>query len=221
MQKLSLTKRPAKIGAGIPTRTERHGDDEVGAMTIPIREIILFPKDICAIYNDEDMHSSLFKKDPSTGLLTPTLTDSIITITNKFKGAKVTLQADTMEEALILKPATVENIVLIEQETGGLIQMSCTIKGAPADDANVNILQMLNRKCTIAILNGSVVVKTAKDDIEERNGELELEGGGPAEDDQQTDVEKEEEDATMSAIGRKVQSAAGKKGRKARKKNVH
>jgi hypothetical protein len=229
MQKLSLTKRPAKIGAGIPTRTERHGDDEVGALTIPIREIALFSKDICAIYNDPDAHSRLFTSERNKGVLEPAFTDTIMTITNKFKGAKVTLKTDTMEEALILKPATVENIVLTPQDAGGLVVMSCTIKGAPADDANVNVLHMLNRKCTIAILNGSVVVKSAKDQVDEAQGELPLDEGGPAPEEpdyaaaddegQQTAAERDEEEG-MSGIGRKVASSAAQKARKARKKKT-
>ena len=41
MQTLSLTKRPAKIGPSINTRTQRHGDDDVPATDIPLSGILV------------------------------------------------------------------------------------------------------------------------------------------------------------------------------------
>lgn len=224
MQKLSLTKRPAQIGASIPTRTEKHGDDDVGALTIPIKDIVLFAKDLIAIYADEDAHSRLFKTDPETKIVVPAFSDTILYITNKFKGAKVTLQADTMDKPLILKPYTVDNIVLVSTESSGLIEMSCTLKGAPADDDNVNVLRMLNRKCTISILNGSVVVKAAKEEVDENQVPLDLGEGGPDDESESggTAVEREEEEATLSATGRKIARTESKRRAKEnRKKNLN
>lgn len=218
MQKLSITKRPASLGASIPTRTERHGNDEVGALTIPVRGILLFERDIIQMYNDEEAHSRLFTGGRSAAL-EPAFPNTVFVITDKFKGAKVTLKADTMEEALILKPATVENIRLTCEDAGGHIIMSCTIKGAPADDVSVDILKMLNRKCTIAILNGSVAPKGAADEADENQGELPLDEGGPGEDeDQQTTAEREEAEATESVIGRQIRASEAKKKRASKKK---
>jgi hypothetical protein len=219
MQKLSLTKRPGIIGAGIPTRTERHGDDEVGALTIPVRNVLLFEKDIIQMYNDEDAHSRLFTGKRSAAL-EPAFPNTVLLVTDKFKGAKVTIKTDTMEEALILKPATVENIRLECEDAGGHIVMSCTIKGAPADDVVVDILKMLNHKCSIAILNGAVAPKGAKAEADENQGELPLDEGGPAKDgdSQQTEVERDEEDATESAIGRQIRGSETKAKRASKKK---
>lgn len=218
MQKLSLTKRPASIGAGIPTRTERHGNDEVGALTIPVRGILLFEKDVIQMYNDPDAHSRLFTGARSAAL-EPAFPNTVLMITDKFKGAKVTLKADTMEDALVLKPATVENIRLVCEDAGGHVIMSCTIKGAPADDVTVDILKMLNRKCSIAILNGSVAPKGAKEEADENQGELPLDEGGPGDEEgQQTEVEQEETEATESAIGRQIRGSETRKKRATKKK---
>jgi hypothetical protein len=222
MQKLSLTKRPANIGAGIPTRTERHGNDQVGALTIPLKNILLFEKDVIQMYNDPDAHSRLFTGSRSAAL-EPAFPNTVLHITDKFKGAKVTLKADTMEEALILKPATIENIQLVCEDAGGHIIMSCTIKGAPADDVRVDILKMLNRKCTIAILNGSVTAKGAAEVEEENQGELPLDEGGPgpdegSDDGQTTAVDREEAAATESATGRKIRQSEAKAKRASKKK---
>lgn len=218
MQKISLTKRPGYIGAGIPTRTERHGDDEVGAMTIPVRNILLFEKDVIQMYNDEDAHSRLFTGKRSAAL-EPAFPNTILYLTDKFKGAKVTIKTEAMDEALILKPATVENIRLECEDAGGHVIMTCTVKGAPADDVVVDILKMLNSKCTIAILNGSVTPVGAKEAADENQGELPLDEGGPGEDDgQQTAAEREEKDATESAIGRQIRGSEVKKKRASKKK---
>lgn len=223
MQKLSLTKRPAKIGAGIPSRTERHGDDEVGAMTIPVKDITLFPQDINVMFNDGDAHARLFIK-AGTPDASPSLGGALLYIQEKFKGAKVTIKADTMTEALILKPATVENIWLTREESAGLVKMTCTIKGAPADDTVVNILRMLNRKCSIAILNGSIVTKTVKDEEDEKQGALDLSADPPTSDEddpegeaavaRQSKIEVGTGNDTVSSTGRKIQRAARKKGKK-------
>lgn len=216
MEKLNLTKRPAEIGAGIPTRTERHGNDGVGAMTIPIRGITLFSADINAMYNDPDAHTALFKNSGQNSAA-PRFGSTLLHVPEKFKGAKVTLKAVTMDKALVLKPATVENITLTLAEVGGLVVMDCTVKGAPADDVVVDILRMLNSKCSIAILNGSIVVKASPAE-DENQGQLPLDEGGPGDDSEEADhpdavahaatLDKDDE---VSTTGRKIQRAAKKK----------
>ena len=56
---LTLPTRPAKIGGSINTRTEKHGDDDVAALDIPL-EFLLEPDELCAILKTEDAAARLF-----------------------------------------------------------------------------------------------------------------------------------------------------------------
>lgn len=219
MQKLSITKRPGEIKGSIASRPELHGDDVIGAITVSIGDILLFPKDLATMYNDEESHSRLFKK--SDAGLVPAFPSTTLLIDDIFKGAKVTIQTDDL--TLVLKPATVKDIVLIPNEAGGHVVMKCKILGAPADDSGANPLHMLGKKCKIAILNGALAGK----EVDEKQGDLPLEGGGlSADEGSQTEAEREEAEATRAAIGedepessmgRRIRGAAVKKKRAARK----
>jgi hypothetical protein len=207
MQKLSITKRPGEIKGSIASRPELHGDDVIGAITVTIGDILLFPKDLATMYNDEESHSRIFKK--SDAGLVPAFPATTMLIDDIFKGAKVTIQTDDL--TLVLKPATVKDITLIPNEAGGHVVMKCKILGAPADDSGANPLHMLGKKCRIAILNGALASK----EVNENQGDLPLEGGGlldrdddadgDGDDDQRTAAEHEEDEATRAAtVGRSV-----------------
>jgi len=222
MQKLNITKRPGQIKGSIASRPELHGDDVIGALTVSIGGILLFPKDLIAMYNDEDAHSRLFKKTDAG--LVPAFPGTLLILTEIFKGAKVTLTTDDMEKPLILKPATVKDIELEAQDAGGHVVMSCKVLGAPSDDAGVNPLHMLNKKCRIAILNGALASKEAN----ENQGELPLDEGGPGPEEEETAAEREEREATAAATGDEPESAMSRKIRgsevkkkRAARKNVH
>lgn len=221
MQRLSITRRPAQTKGSIASRPELHGDDVIGALTISIGGILLFAKDLVAMYNDEDAHSRLFKK--VDGGLMPAFPGTTLVLTEIFKGAKVTIMTDDMAEALVLKPATVKDICLEPQDAGGHVLMSCKVLGAPPDDATVNPLHMLSKKCRIAILNGALANK----DLNENQAELPLEEGGPAADDDDDDtstaVDREEAQATEEALGessmgRKIRASETKAKKKKRAK---
>ncbi len=218
MQKLSITKRPAQLKGSIASRPEIHGDAIRAALTLSVGGILLFAKDLIAMYNDEDAHNRLFTGKGGAGLV-PAFPGTILLLTEIFKGAKVTLQTVDMTKALILKPATIKDIALVAQDAGGHVLMACKILGAPPEDdgVDVNPLHMLNKKCTIAILNGALASK------DERQKELALDEGGPGtgpevsvdeggtvRNESLTEAEREEAQATSSAIGRQIERSERK-----------
>jgi hypothetical protein len=222
MQKLSITKRPGQLKGSIASRPELHGDDVVGALTVSICNILLYPDDLKKMYNDEDAHSRLFKK--SDAGLVPAQPGTLLVLTEIFKGAKVTLTFDDRDSPLILKPATVKEILLEPQDAGGHVLMSCKVLGAPPDDDEVNPLHILTKKCKIAILNGAIAGKEPN----ENQGELPLDPGDSPEG-QMTEVEREEAEATAeaggddegeSSIGKQIRRSETKK-KRAGRKNVH
>jgi hypothetical protein len=222
MQKLWLTKRPGHIGGRIPTRTtktEQHGREEVvPATAIPIASVPLTPEEFGEILGDAGSHDAFITKDRSK-FAEPRWRDvPYIPFKGKFKGAKVTLQVRGVK--YILKPATVENIKFIAQ--GDQVVLLCTVN-APEPEEGLRVGSMLNQPCNISIQGGSMADKS------DEQGELGLEGGGPAEtDDPETlaDVEREEEEATrratgdedepVSRMGRKIQNTARKSSKKQR-----
>jgi hypothetical protein len=200
-----------------------------------VGDIVLFSKDIIAMYNDPEAHNRLFTSARGAGL-EPAFPSTHLFIEDIFKGAKVTLRAENMEEALILKPATVKDIWLVCNPAGGHVVMSCKILGAPPDDAKVNPLRLINQKCTIAILNGALAEKAAAN---ENQNELPLDEGGPSagnghdeDDPEMTQAERDEAEATRAAvgdgddgdestIGRQMRAADVKKRRAAKRKEAH
>lgn len=199
----------------------------MGALTLSVGGILLFAKDLIAMYNDEDAHNRLFTSRGGAGLV-PAFPGTILLLTEIFKGAKVTLQTVDMTKALILKPATIKDIALVAQDAGGHVLMACKILGAPPEGDSVNPLHMLNKKCTIAILNGALATK------DDKQGELPLDEGGPqvsvdskgdVHNESMTDLEREEEEATRAAtdvpegrISRQIRRSEAKGKRASKKK---
>lgn len=214
MQKLSLTKRPGVICSSIVNRTQNHGKEEkVPAVSIPISQIFLTAEELGVLMQDPESQEALFTASRSKHLEPRWLGIGAIQIADKFKEAKVTIKCDNSNEPLILKPATIGSIIL-EPQIGGLTAMRCMISGVP--DEHLQTLTMLNRKCTISILNGALA------DRNDNQRELPLGEGGPvaAGDDETTlaEAEKEEEEATQSAMGRQIMGADGRRRRAAKKK---
>jgi hypothetical protein len=220
VQKLSITKRPGQLKGSIASRPELHGDDVVGALTLSVGGILLFAKDLITMYNDEDAHNRLFTGKGGAGLV-PAFPGTLLILTEIFKGAKVTVQPAKMSKPFILKPATVKDIILEPQDAGGHVLMSCKILGAPADDADVNPLKMISQKCTIAILNGTLANKDDKQGelpLDEGSGpEVDVEDDGKVTNESMTELEREEAEATESAMGRKIRLSEAKKKRASRK----
>jgi virulence-associated protein VagC len=204
MQTLTLNKRPGKIGGNINVRTERHGDDEKPALDIPLSGIPLTPEEVGNLLGDATSYDSLFTSARSKFLEPRWLGVPYIPFAEKFKNAKVTINAGGAK--LVLKPATVQKIKLFL--VGDQVAMACTISASP--DEGVQVLEMLNLKCVVSILGGAVADKA------ENQQDLGLEGGGPVIE-SLADALIEEDDATESVIGRQIRASEAKKKRANRK----
>lgn len=210
----------------ITSRPELHGDDTIPALTISVGGIVLFSKDIILMYNDEDAHNRLFTSKRGAGL-EPAFLGTLLWLSEIFKGAKVSIGVPELDLKLVLKPATVKDIWLEPQDAGGHVVMSCKILGAPPEDASVNPLKMVNKKCTIAIQGGTLAAREA---VDENQNELPLDEGGPGSDEEKTQGEREEEEATARAtgdepevgnIGRQIGRSEARTKRAAKKKGLH
>lgn len=219
MYKLSITKRGgAIVGGSIVNRTQMHGKKEkVPAVSIPIQGIILTEEEFCLIMQDERAYEAFFT-DERSKVMEPRFPGmDPITISDKFEGAKATITTEDADEPLVLKPATIGGIVITP--LGGQAIMKLMVSGVP--DVHLQTLTLLNKRCTISILNGSLA------DRDEKQKELPLAGGGPTvsvdgdgevKNETLAEVTREEEEATESVIGRQIRAAETKKKRAAKKK---
>jgi hypothetical protein len=199
-QRLSITKRGgALIGGSIVNRTQMHGKKEkVPAVSIPIGGIVLTPEEFCALMRDPHAYEAFFTNERSA-VMEPRFTGMTeIPIDDVFEGAKVTIAPQDTDKPLILKPAKIGSIVITP--VGSQPIMKCMVSGAP--DIHLETLTLLNKKCTISVLNGALAEK------DDRQKELPLPGGGPevgVETDGEVknitlaDVEREEDEATRHA----------------------
>jgi hypothetical protein len=227
MQKLSITKRAGLIGGSIVNRTQMHGKKEkVPAVSIPVSGIILTEEEFCAIMLDPHAYEAFFTNERSKVLEPRFPGMDPISISDKFEGAKATLKIEDSDEPLILKPASIGSIVITP--VGGQAILKCMISGVP--DIHLQTLTLLNKRCTVAILNGALA------DRDEKQKDLPLAGGGPnvsVEDDGEVtnetlaDVEREEDDAPRAATGddvpegrisRQIRRSEAKKKRASKKK---
>lgn len=225
MQKLSITKRAGQVGGSIVNRTQMHAKKEkVPAISVPVAGIILTEQEFCAILQDANAYEAFFT-DERSKVMEPRFPGiDPITLSDKFEGAKATIKIEDAEEALILKPATIGSIVIMP--VGGQPIMKCMISGVP--DVHLQTLTMLNKRCTVSILNGALA------DRDEKQKDLPLAGGGPnveetAEADEDAEgeggggftlaeAEQEEEEATESVIGQQIRASETKKRRASKKK---
>ena len=178
---------------------------------IPIHGLLLNAEAINALMQSEDAHDRLFRIG-ADGTREPAFDGAVIAIQNKFKNAKVTIKAAGATVPLILKPATISAIKLSPLPSGSEIEMSCTVLGEPSEDVSVNILALLEKNCTIAILNGRHEAKEAGqqefplEGVADPIGGVEVEGEG-------------EEDEKPSRMARKIAVSEAKK--KRGRKDVH
>ena len=197
MQKLSITKRGGALICGsIVNRTQMHGKKEkVPAVSIPIGGIVVTPEEFCALMRDPHAYEAFFTDERSAVMEPrfPGMTE--IPIDDVFEGAKVTLAPQDNDKALVLKPAKIGSIVITP--IGAQPIMKCMVSGAP--DIHLETLTLLNKKCTISVLNGALAEK------DDRQKDLPLDGDGPNNGDAPpatlADAQREEDEATAGVTG--------------------
>lgn len=219
MQKLSITKRIADIGGQIVNRTQMHGKKEkVPAVSIPILGIILTEDEFGIIMRDANAYECFFTAENGQVMEPRFPGMEVITISDVFEGAKVTLILDDSPDPLVLKPAKVGGISI--DRKGAQPIMRCMVSGVP--DVHLQTLTLLNKKCRVSILNGALA------DRSENQKELVLPGGGPnvsvenngdVKNETLADVQREEDEATQAAtsgessISRQIRRTEAKKAR--------
>jgi hypothetical protein len=100
---MNLTKRPGQIGPSINTRTERHGEESVPGVDIPVSGLMLDKPELNALLQDVDAHDALYTDSRGKQLEPRFLTIDPIALTDKFE-----CRVSILNASLDIKPAASE-----------------------------------------------------------------------------------------------------------------
>ena len=126
MSTLSLTKRPATIGGSINTRTERHGEDKVPGLDIPLAGILINGAELASLIDCPTAYDALYLADEALGVVPRFNAFGDLAVLHKFSNATVKLDKTTFS------PAKLKSIRLAPQ-TGGLTEISFTLQVNPEE----------------------------------------------------------------------------------------
>lgn len=169
---LTFDKRPCKIGPSINTRTEKHGDESVPAMDIPLTAILLDKHELNELLGDPHAWDCLFverKGKPAEPMFAKSLKP--FAVVGKFQECRASLWLGLKPELLELADVKLAKLKL-EPSTGGMTALSVTVQ-SPCEESAARLLQFLDSQIDVALDFGDAVAG------EEEQPELELEHGTP------------------------------------------
>ena len=182
---LNLDKKPCCLGKSMSINTEHHGDDDVGALDIPIDGIILNAAELDQLLGN-GAHKSLYHyPQPKAGESSmpearfPHLKP--FAFKDHFERAKVTLELGMEPDRIMLAECTVRNVKLTMQ-AGGLTMMACSLRARPDSDDVALLFDHRNDDGTIRIEGAERVEPKGK----RQQGDLPL-GEDPGDDDGEQD----------------------------------
>lgn len=153
---LSLTKRTAKVGNAIQSRSEMHGEDSVTAIDIPLADIMLAATELNAIMREPYAHNALFNHRAAAGGLVEPLLKHVkpLALDEKIEGASITITHGVEAEVVRLAPVKLAKIKL-DPKLGGLTAMSCTVQCTPDLGEDIaHLLERLNSTVDVEIDGG-------------------------------------------------------------------
>ena len=157
---MNLKKRPCHIGNSMSTNTEKHGDEDVGAIDLALDGIVLNADELNSILGD-GAHAALYvipKANGSDNALPEARFPGIkpIELKEHFEKARVELWVgfeDDEQDRIGLSDAKVRR-VKFTPGAGGLTSMSCSVRATPDDEVVSTLFNYLNHTASVAIRNG-------------------------------------------------------------------
>lgn len=156
---LSINKRWCRISTQISSQRQKHGDENVTALRIPVEQIMLTDRELNAILQEPHAHNALFDhKRAGKSPIKPMFEKRIkpLRLVDKLEGATVTITHGHggLSEEFKSGTATLSKIEL-EPKEGGLVAMSCTINCTPTlNEAAAHLLSRLDSSVEIEIAGG-------------------------------------------------------------------
>lgn len=209
---LNISKTPANLDGHLNARTERHGDEKVGAVDLTFSGIIIGDQTLNVLMGDDQAHDLLFRSevDPQ---LAGTLTDTLkihprfrsvkhLTLDDVFENAKVHIYTGRLRKAKLALVGVLKKIKLKPLQ-GGLTEFTCQFQTKPDSDDVATLFDVMNKDVEVEIIDAERVEE------DEDQQELPMQHS-------QEEVEAaavDEEEAMESAIGRQIRNAETKKRR--------
>lgn len=208
MQTLNLTKRPAKIGKSVNTRTEMHGEEEVPGQDIPVTGIVLAVEELCALTDEPTAGEGLFKMEGDQ-YVPRFIAIDWFPIEHTFTGATIKISGGV--PATTYKNSKIKNI-WAKALGGAMTEIRGTLQVNP-EDGDPSAQSLINKKISLTILKAAIETPEATDP------ELPLDHQQSAGDGEAVPLENLGEpptnpdiDETLSRTGRKI-AAASKRSR--------
>lgn len=135
---LTITERPATLGSSINTRVEKHGDNDVTALDIPLSGISLAAAELNALLLEPGAHDALFERngsgfDPRIAAL------GTLRLKNKIEGANVSIHVGLGKDSLELVDCKLARVQL-DPQPGGRTDLSVQVQCTPTIDKHVTKL---------------------------------------------------------------------------------
>lgn len=154
---LKLKKKPCHIGNSMSTNTEKHGEEDVGAIDLKLDGIVLDRKELEVLLGPNS-HGAVYRipegtdgKDAMPEIRFPFLQP--LAFNDHFEGATVELELGMDSEKFTLSDCKVRSIKL-QPQAGGLTLMSCSIRSTPDSDTVAVLYNHLNTQGMVKIDKG-------------------------------------------------------------------
>lgn len=208
---LRLDRRSCTIGSSINTRTEKHGDEDVAALDIPISKVCLSETEFGDVLCDPRAHKLLFVSRKGQ-LARPRFVNVLGTLPFRAKvpGVDVTIH---FPGAGKLKMTDVSlTTCRLDRQEGGTTWWSFKIQCTPDLDESIEkLLAHLNQPVDIEITCETYGAQT--DLFEGKDEETEAGEQTDLEDEAGAPEGSEDEEPGMSRLGRQISSSRRKRSR--------
>jgi hypothetical protein len=160
---LTLDKRPCRIGGSLNSRTEKHGDEDVPALDIPLEGLMLTKEELNALTGDAYMHDALFSHRSQGKLDEPILRMfRPLVMREKFEEGQVLLQVGLGADIEIeLKDVKLARVTL-EPQVGGLTACSVQVQCTPTAETVAQLWPYMGHEADCELTFGKKVTKAEK-----------------------------------------------------------
>lgn len=160
---LTLDKRPCRIGSSLNARNEKHGDEDVPALDIPLEGLMLTKEELNALLEDPYAHDALFNHRSKGKVDEPVFRKfKPLVYREKFEEAQVLLTVGLGADIEIEFKGVKLARVTLDPQVGGLTECSVQIQCTPSAETVAQLWPYMNREVDCELSFGKKAVKAEK-----------------------------------------------------------
>ena len=147
-----LNKRPAKIGNSVNARSERHGDELVPAMDVPLQSVMLPKNELNSLMRDKTFWDRVFN-ERKDGFPEPANTNiKAWSLTDKYEHTTATILVGLHEREFVIEDCKASKLTL-SPCVGGLTELCVTLQ-ILIDDKNTALFEFMGKDCQVEMKLG-------------------------------------------------------------------